>query len=317
MEPALLPAIEIRHLLALRAVAEERSFGRAAGRLGFTQSAVSQQIASLERVAGAPLFDRPGGPRPVDLTPAGRLLLDHAEAILQRLSTAQEDLRRLAVGQVGRLTIGTFQSASVKILPEVLRALRLERPDVEVRLVELDENEALLARLRSGELDLTFAVDLSADPELDQLQLCTDPFVAVVPADEASERPFPVPELAQQPLIGQNDSTCQAQIDRGLRAAGLEPRYAFRSSDNGAVQAMVRAGMGRAVLPYLAVDLNDPGVGIRTLHPAVPPRRLQLATWRGRSLPPVADRFAELVLDVCDRLPTMQPTVAADPVAAS
>src|SRR6478752_9507111 len=90
--PFALRDLDIRHLMALQAVAEERSFGRAAQRLGFTQSAISQQVAALERIVGTPLFDRPGGPRPVELTPAGVALLPHAEAVLERLLQASEDL---------------------------------------------------------------------------------------------------------------------------------------------------------------------------------------------------------------------------------
>jgi DNA-binding transcriptional LysR family regulator len=301
------PDIEIRHLLALRAVAEERSFGRAAARLGFTQSAVSQQIAALERIVGTSLFDRPGGPRPVELTPAGQVLVDHADEVLRRLVTAQEDVRRLVVGQVGRLTIGTFQSVSVKILPEVVRALRQERPEVEVRLVESDENNDLVARLHSGELDLSFVVETEPDDRLEETTLCVDPFVAVVPADEASDLPLEVAELARRPLIGQNDNTCHAMLDRGLRAAGLQPSYVFRSNDNGAVQAMVRAGMGRAVLPLLAVDTNDPAIAVRRLVPEVPPRRINLVRRRGRSIPPAAERFRAIAIDVCQHLARAEP----------
>src|SRR5947209_11267534 len=90
--------LELRHLIALKAIAEEGTFGRAAASLGYTQSAVSQQIAMLERIVGQKLIDRPGGPRRVSLTEAGELLLRHAEAIAARLSAAQADL----VAQIGR-----------------------------------------------------------------------------------------------------------------------------------------------------------------------------------------------------------------------
>src|SRR3954447_7272095 len=115
-----LPVLDLRMLVALRAVAEHRSFGRAADRLGFTQSAISQQIAALERVVGEPVFDRPGGPRPVELTPAGQVLLDHAEAVFRQLHQAEEEVTRLRAGDGGRLVVGTFQSVSVKVLPEVI-----------------------------------------------------------------------------------------------------------------------------------------------------------------------------------------------------
>src|SRR5215813_12790179 len=102
--------VELRHLAALQAVAETGSFGRAAERLGYTQSAISQQIATLERIVGQRLIDRPGGPRPVSLTEAGELLLRHADAIAARLQAAQADLAALDAGDAGPLRIGTYQS---------------------------------------------------------------------------------------------------------------------------------------------------------------------------------------------------------------
>jgi molybdate transport repressor ModE-like protein len=110
MEPDRWLGIELRHLTALEAVAREGSFGRAAKSLGYTQSAVSQQIAALERIVGARLVDRPGGPRPVSLTEAGELLLRHAEAIVARLAAAQADLGALAEGEAGVLRVGIYQS---------------------------------------------------------------------------------------------------------------------------------------------------------------------------------------------------------------
>src|SRR5918996_4364908 len=117
MEPDRWLGVELRHLAALKAVAEERAFGRAARRLGYTQSAVSQQIATLERAVGERLLERPGGPRPVSLTEAGRLLLRHAEAIVARLDAARADLAALSAGEAGTLRVGTYQSIGQRIVP--------------------------------------------------------------------------------------------------------------------------------------------------------------------------------------------------------
>jgi DNA-binding transcriptional LysR family regulator len=110
--------VEIRQLRALQAVAAEGSFGRAAERLGFTQSAISQQIAGLERAIGERVFDRPGGPRRVELTPTGAVLLAYADALLDRMRAAEDELRSLRAGEVGRLVVGSYQSVSVNVLPE-------------------------------------------------------------------------------------------------------------------------------------------------------------------------------------------------------
>src|SRR5437868_2692263 len=117
MEPDRWLGIELRHLIALEAVSREGSFGRAATSLGYTQSAISQQIAMLERIVGSRLIERPGGPKPVSLTEAGLLLLRHAESITARLQAAQADLQALAHGSAGPLRIGTYQSVAERTQP--------------------------------------------------------------------------------------------------------------------------------------------------------------------------------------------------------
>lgn len=297
------PDLELRHLLALRAVAAERSFVRAAERLGFTQSAISQQIAGLERAVGTTVFDRPGGPRPVELTPAGHLLLAHADAVVDRLDAAEDELRRLLAGEAGRLVIGTFQSISVKILPAVVGRLRRERPGVEIRFFEHDDAEVLHQRLFDGTLDLTFTSDPAPDDRWDLVELGQDPFVALVAAEEAAQVVIDgvvsAAELRRAPLIGQHPNSCQMLIDRGLRSIGVDTDYLFRSNDNGAVQAMVRAGMGRAVMPYLAVDPTDPEVVVCAIDPPLAPRHLMLARRRGRTASAASDRFVALAVEVC------------------
>src|SRR5947207_14505774 len=136
MEPDRWLGIELRHFLALEAVAREGSFGKAAAALGYTQSAVSQQIATLERIVGHRLIERPGGPKPVSLTEAGRLLLKHSEAIAARVAAAQADLTALAEGQAGTLRVGVFQSVGQRILPEVMRRFLDSWPKVDVSLTE-------------------------------------------------------------------------------------------------------------------------------------------------------------------------------------
>jgi DNA-binding transcriptional LysR family regulator len=297
--------VEIRHLQALLAVAAEGSFGRAAERLGFTQSAVSQQIAALERAVGDKVFDRPGGPRPVELTPVGEILVCHAETVLGQLQRAGDELRSLRAGEVGRLVVGTFQSVSVKVFPELIGRMRAERPGLTIRAFEHDENEVLIEKIRAGELDMTFIVGDPGHDDLELVELCTDPFVLVAPASTPDL--VPIVDLAGAPLIGQSESTCQARIDAGLREVGVTPDYVFRTNDNAAVQAMVRAGMGRAILPYLATDPSDPAITIAHLDPPLQPRVIFLARRKGRSLPPAADRFVEIAADVCAAL-SLTPT---------
>ncbi len=311
----MLQDLEIRHLSALKAVAEEGSFGRAATRLGFTQSAVSQQIAALERAVGSPVFDRPGGPKRVELTPTGALLLEHAEAILGRIVTASDDLDRLRTGSAGHLTVGTFQSVSVRILPSVVKAMRAERPGVEIRLHESDDHEAILEQLLAGSLDVAFVVARIEDPRLDITELFFDPFVAVTARGDhgAVVGPMTAAELAELPLIGEQPSSCQLLIDRGLAGIGVEPEYVFRSSDNAALQAMVRSGLGCAVMPLLAVDTEDPEVVVRPIEPPLPPRPIAVATVAGRTLAPAVERFIEVTEEVSLPFRTLSERMAVEP----
>jgi DNA-binding transcriptional LysR family regulator len=300
--------VEVRQLRALQAVAEEGSFGRAADRLGFTQSAISQQIAGLERAVGDRVFDRPGGPKRVELTPTGSLVLDYALRLFEQMNIAEDGLRSLRAGEVGRLVVGSFQSISVNVLPEVVGRMRVERPGLSVRCVEDDENDLLVARLLADELDLTFLIGDPNDDAIETTTLMIDPFVLVSPAGVDAPISDPA-RLGGVAMIGQSPCACQLYVDDALRELGVTPDYVFRTNDNAAVQAMVRAGMGYAILPHLAVDPTDRGVVIAMMEPPIPPRVLVLARRRGRTLPPAAERFIELARSVCSdlQLPEYQP----------
>lgn len=306
----MLQDIEFRQLRALQAVATEGSFGRAAERLGFTQSAISQQIAALERAVGDRVFDRPGGPRKVELTPIGAVLLRHAASILGQVRTAEDELRSLRAGEVGRLQIGSFQSVSVKVLPLVIGKFRSERPGLTVRCEESDDNDELVARLLADELDLTFLIGDPHHEQLDLIEVLVDPFVLVSSVAEERVR-LSTADLGGVPMITQQPCACQAVIDVVLRERGVEPDYVFRTNDNAAVQAMVRAGMGRAIMPFLAVEQADPGVVMCSLDPEIQPRRIYIARRRGRTLLPAAERFIELAAEVCATMPRFEEVLVA------
>lgn len=293
--------LEIRHLAALDAVARTGTFGRAAEDLGYTQSAVSQQIAALERAVGAPLFDRPGGPRPVTLTPLGELLAGHASAVLERVDAAATDIERFQAGAIGRIDIGTFQSVSTALLPSLLARLRTERPSVEARLVEDDDHEELLRQTLDGHLDVSFFVG-DTPAEVEKIDLLVDPFVVVALPDAVGDDAVAAPLLNDTPLIGEQDSPCQRLVDDGLRAVGVIPDYVFRTSDNSAILAMVRAGVGMAVVPLLSVELEDPRVAVRRLDPPIPPRHISIGWRRGRTLPPAATRFVAIAREMTAQL---------------
>src|SRR5512133_2093806 len=192
--------VELRHFLALEAVAREGSFGRAATTLGYTQSAVSQQIATLERIVGHRLVERPGGPKPVSLTEAGKLLLTHADAIAARVAAAQADLTALAEGQAGTLSVGVFQSVGQRILPELMRRYLRSWPQVKVSLTESANDEDLLTQVERGDLDLTFSDLPLTEGPFESVELLRDPYVLVVAADSPladRERPPTLREIGE------------------------------------------------------------------------------------------------------------------------
>jgi DNA-binding transcriptional LysR family regulator len=292
--------LELRHLSALRAVAQEGSFGRAAARLGFSQSAISQQISGLERALGEPVFDRPGGPRRPELTPAGRMLLRHAESILDRVALVQDELDALRSGTTGRLVVGTFQSVSVKLLPAIVGRLRIEAPDIDIRLVETDLDPVLIDGLLKDEMDIAFMVGPINDDRIEFIELRRDPFVVVLPGDQSdAPDPYPTQRLDSVAMVGEQLCSCQLLIEQGLQQLGVSPTYVFRSNDNSAVQAMVRAGMGAAVMPLLAVESTDPEIAVRFLDPPLEPRTIGLAVLRGRTRAPATNRFIELAVESC------------------
>jgi DNA-binding transcriptional LysR family regulator len=312
MEPDRWHGLDLRHLVALEAIADKGSFGKAAESLGYTQSAISQQIATLERIVGLRLIERPGGPRPISLTEAGRVLLRHAEAIQARLLAAKADMNALEAGDAGRLRVGTFQSVGTRILPTLLRRFSESHPHVEVLLREsLDEKE-LLEMVERGELDMTFwALPIAAGP-YDSIELLSDPYVLVVPLGSPLlnlKRTPTLKEIALHPLIGFNHCASTAEVESSLASTGREPNVVFRSDNNGTVQGLVGAGVGISISPRLTVDEDDPSVAVIDLQGRVPPRVIALVWHRDRHRSPAAEAFAESAVAVCREL-------SAEPAAA-
>ena len=291
--------IQTRHLEALQAVVREGSFAKAADYLGFSQAAISQQIARLEEIVGMAVLDRPGGRRAAKLTPVGRVLLRHADTVIERVGVLDEELEALQRGTGGRLAVGVFESIAVQLLPDILREMRLRAPDLEISLVEGDSNEALIEPLRAGDLDVAFlSTSVTAD-DLDVIELGTDPFVLMLPADSSlaalgKHGVFPAVALKSVPLIGQNDQSCALLVADDLRGVGVTPRYLFKTNDNGTVQAMVRSGIGPAIMPLLAIDPEDPEITVWELDPPVQPRTILLALPKGGTRLPAATQFAKV-----------------------
>lgn len=293
--------LELKHLVALDAVATEGTFGRAAERLGYTQSAVSQQIAALERILGDKVFDRPGGPRPVVLTPLGAELLERGRELLARVDSMSLELDLFRTGSVGKLAVGTFQSVSAMLLPEIVARMRETFPTLELQVVESDIEAELEAALANGEVEVSFLVG-DEIPGTESVHLLDDPFVLIARPDQFPPGSVSTAQFAGEPLIGQHQNSCQLLNEAGLRSSGVEPNYVYRTNDNGTVAAMVRAGMGVAVMPFLCVEPEDPRISIHPIDPPIPDRSIRLAWRRNRTLSPAAERFIQLTVEASREL---------------
>jgi DNA-binding transcriptional LysR family regulator len=314
MEPDRFPGgwhgVELRHLAALQALGDELSFGGAARRLGYTQSAISQQIAALERAVGERLVERPGGPRPVALTEAGRLLVGHADAIVARLQAAQADMAALSEGAAGTLRVGSFQSVGARVLPAVMSRFTHDWPDIEIELHESAHDDELATWVERGQLDLAFVM-LPIDGEtVETAQLLVDPYVLVVRPDSpllrhaagVGGRPPTLREIAAERLIGFRDCRSTGIVEAQLRASGREPNFVFRSDDNGTLQGLASAGVGVAIMPRLTVEPSDETVRLIDIGTRMAPRLIGLAWHRDRYQSPSARAFVETARAVCAEL---------------
>ena len=292
--------VELRHLAALEAVAREGTFGRAAAKLGYTQSAVSQQIATLERSVGEKLLERPGGPRAVSLTEAGELLLRHAEAIVARLEVARADMAALRAGETGTLRVGTYQSVGARVLPAVMRRFRAEHPGLMLELHEPTTDPELYALIESGDLDLAFCSPPLPDGPFTAQELMRDPYVLMVPADSplAKKKSASLLDLGGTPLIGSQTCASGVRLENDLMGKGVDVEYAFRSDDNGTVQGLVAAGYGVALTPLLAVMPGDERVKLIRLEPAVKPRIIGVVWHNDRHRSPGARAFIEIAAEI-------------------
>ena len=228
-----------RRLRVLREVATRGSFSAAAEALAFTQPAVSQQIAALERETGTTLIER--GVRPVRLTDAGRALLVHAEAVLAHLDEAQQELGEIAGLRRGRLRLASFPTAIATLVPNAVARFTQRHPDVDLTVVD-DHRQGLIPRLARWELDLALIYDHEALPEpevrLERAHLLDDPFDLLVPDGHqlARRRSVALEELADETWIGGTEDGAYARIVlHSCRVAGFEPRVVFGSDDYNAV----------------------------------------------------------------------------------
>jgi molybdate transport repressor ModE-like protein len=283
-------ALEVRHLRAFLLIARHGSFSGAARELGYTQSAISQQLLALERIVGAPLFTRPpGGRRPVELTEAGDALFAHAEALLARARAARADVDSVVSGERGTVRIATIQSVGARLLPQVLADFRAAHPAVNVEIQEARSIKQLADAVESGTVEVGFAaLPTPAGPFLTH-ELLSDPYVLVTPArmDVRSLR-----DVHARRLLGIRGCKNELLIEQYLLAEGIVPATIERFDDNALIQALVAAGEGVAIVPHLGVDPADDRIAIQPV-PELPPRQLTVITHSERRLALATTRFIE------------------------
>ncbi|WP_458243554.1 LysR family transcriptional regulator [Streptomyces sp. MAI_2237] len=288
------PELSTVWLRAFLEVARHGSFTVAARALGWTQSAVSRQIASLEQaLGGAPLFDRlPRGVRP---TEAGRVLVPYAESVAEALRGAALDLAALREVAGGRLRFGAFPSADAALVPHALAAFRTRHPGVRVTREE-GLTPRLLDRLAAGHLDLAVVSTTGgAPPASYELRHLLDEFLYVAVSAghplAGHQGPVPLGRFADDDWISGGPRPEGTLLDAALRE-GFSPRVAHVVAEWTAKQGYVAAGLGVALVPALAAGSVRPDVTLlRVLDEGGPARAVYAATLRGRTPTPAVEAF--------------------------
>ncbi|MPZ84769.1 MAG: LysR family transcriptional regulator [Actinophytocola sp.] len=266
--------LDVRRMQVLRAVVTSGSITAAATNLGYTPSAVSQQVAALERQARTPLLERVGrGIRP---TAAGRLLTEHAEIIGKHVAEAELALADLREGRTGHLSIRYFVTAGQALVPPALATLRAEHPGVQVDLKLVEPGP--VPEVAQGEADVAICVlppNPAPVPGVRFIHLLDDPYRLVLPRSHplASRRVVELSELAEEPWVGNEwpPGQCVQVVLDACSSAGFSPGFVVESENYLCAQGFVAAGLGISLIPLLGVD-RRPGVVVRKVRRPEPVR---------------------------------------------
>ncbi len=296
--------LDVRRMKVLREVAAQGSFSAAAEALSFTQSAVSQQIAALERESGATLVER--GARGIRLTPAGHALVSHADAILSRLDDAEQELAAIAGLRGGRLRLASFQSAGATLVPRALTEFHRRHGDVDLSAstAEIAESHELL---RAGEIDIAIVMDFEAEPllfaDVETEYLLDDTYYLALPSGHplADRRRVALSDLAGEDWINScPGSTCDKIVIGACRAAGFDPRVVVQCDENDQMQACVAGGLGVALWPQLALAHVRPGVAVKEVSGPQVVRRVHAATLSGAYRSPATEAMLAILRETAD-----------------
>jgi DNA-binding transcriptional LysR family regulator len=301
--------LNVARLRVLVEVAGRGSFSGAAEALSYTQSAVSQQIATLEAETGMTLLERHA--RGVRVTAAGQALLEHAEGILARLEAAEDELSAIAGLRAGRLRMASFPTAGATLMPLAIARFRLRYPELELTLAE-GEPEEIAPRLHAGEFDLAllFEFDEAASVDgLTRVELLEDPMYLALPREHvlAKKSDLRLQELRAEAWVQTSrESPCARHVVRCCHAAGFEPNVSFESDDYQTVQGLVAAGVGVALIPELALSVVREDIAIRTLAPHPPVRQVIAAAPSDARLSPATPAMLEILAQAAERYESLR-----------
>jgi DNA-binding transcriptional LysR family regulator len=287
--------------------------------LGYVQSAISRQIAYLEQLTGERLIERSQGPKPVQLTEAGELLLSHANDILGTIEAAKADIGDLQGGRTGDVRIGFFAGVPTRILAPALVAFGRRHPGVRVASRETVTDTPLLDMVRKGSIDLALA-HLPIEPgPFEVCQLLSVPWVLMVPAGAQiarSAHPPTLAEIGRLPLIAPQSRRVDPWMVGPAAVELGEPRIVFRSDSPQTVQALVGAGVGAAIVPRLAATEGDGRITTIDLSEVLGPCQIG-AVWLRENEPTGAvAQFLELLLQICAILERKHPPTPQEPALA-
>jgi DNA-binding transcriptional LysR family regulator len=308
--------LNVARLRILREVAAQRSFSAAADSLQYTQSAISQAIATLEAETGAQLVIRDR--RGLRLTAAGKTLVAHADGILARIGAAEAELSAVLGVRGGLLRMASFPTAGATLMPLAIARFRAAHPGVELTLAEGEPDE-IADRLRAGEFDLALLFEFDEAREqigagIDRIELLEDPLHVVLPQAHplAKQASLALSDLAEEAWVQTSaNSPCARHVVRSCLAAGFDPVVSFESDDYQTVQGLVAAGVGVALVPQLALPNVRPDVTVRALLPKSPFRKVLAATAGGPAGGPAASAMSEILRAVALQYAGKQAATAA------
>jgi DNA-binding transcriptional LysR family regulator len=292
--------LDTRRLQVLNAVVDTGSVTGAASLLGYTPSAISQSLATLERETGTSLVEKAG--RGIQPTQAGLLLAEHAEAVLARLREAESALAALRAGQAGRLQLTTFATAGSALVPRALSRFRAAHRGVELDL-KIAEPDDALPELRAGRTDIAVVVfdagagERTADEDLSWTHLLDDPYRIVLPRTHAlaGRRSISPDELGEEAWIATASAACnsRAVVTQACAQAGVTPRFGIVADEFATAMGFVGAELGVALVPLLGLASVPDTVRVRRIRGSEPLRRVYAVTRRAQAEQPTLAAMVE------------------------